>query len=65
MFLSSKIKLNFDRYHIEVIRAEWCYSLVDACQRLAHEEEVSIGKLVLRSYKKIFGKNFFYVGLGR
>ncbi|KAL7636418.1 UNVERIFIED_CONTAM: hypothetical protein RMT77_013193 [Armadillidium vulgare] len=31
-----------ERYHIEEIRAEWCYSLVDACQRLAHEEEIGL-----------------------
>ncbi|KAK7070358.1 hypothetical protein SK128_012912 [Halocaridina rubra] len=29
-----------ERYHLEEVRAEWCYSLADACQRLAHEEQV-------------------------
>ncbi|KAK4301082.1 hypothetical protein Pmani_026752 [Petrolisthes manimaculis] len=31
-----------ERYHLEEVRAEWCYSLADACQRLAHEEQVGL-----------------------
>ncbi|XP_045595105.2 translin-associated factor X-interacting protein 1 [Procambarus clarkii] len=31
-----------DRYHLEEVRAEWCYSLADACQRLAHEEQIGL-----------------------
>ncbi|MPD06462.1 hypothetical protein E2C01_102276 [Portunus trituberculatus] len=30
------------RYHLEEVRAEWCYSLADACQRLAHDEQVGL-----------------------
>ncbi|XP_071538586.1 translin-associated factor X-interacting protein 1-like [Panulirus ornatus] len=31
-----------ERYHLEEVRAEWCYSLADACQRLAHEEQIGL-----------------------
>ncbi|XP_050714619.1 translin-associated factor X-interacting protein 1-like [Eriocheir sinensis] len=31
-----------ERYHLEEVRAEWCYSLADACQRLAHDEQVGL-----------------------
>ncbi|ROT70056.1 putative translin-associated factor X-interacting protein 1-like [Penaeus vannamei] len=31
-----------ERYHLEDVRAEWCYSLADACQRLAHEEQIGL-----------------------
>ncbi|XP_068200563.1 translin-associated factor X-interacting protein 1-like [Palaemon carinicauda] len=31
-----------ERYHLEEVRAEWCYSLADGCQRLAHEEQIGL-----------------------
>ncbi|XP_069948667.1 translin-associated factor X-interacting protein 1-like [Cherax quadricarinatus] len=31
-----------ERYHMEEVRAEWCYSLADACQRLAYEEQIGL-----------------------
>ncbi|XP_018025367.1 translin-associated factor X-interacting protein 1-like [Hyalella azteca] len=30
------------RYHLPEMRAEWCYSLADACQRLAHDDQVGL-----------------------
>ncbi|XP_063872942.1 uncharacterized protein LOC135107201 isoform X1 [Scylla paramamosain] len=44
LYLSWRVMLacGHRRYHLEEVRAEWCYSLADACQRLAHDEQVGL-----------------------